>query len=215
MEWNFPEMSVGFKTSVSRSQLCYMRYRNYYSMFSFFFLGKDALSAACTSQNHPPSCVRSRGKISPGLSQWCPTSPGLHWWGWTLLWWFLHCLDLLSEPWSCQPWWLQVCQHFLCRAEPTAEPPPPGALGTSFIPTMDFPYRSVSFFCAFPKTQAWQPHSAAYVNAAPERFRKCDLLQQKKGEILTVCFVFFFFLLCHARMAGVLLCWFGHSNSAV
>lgn len=38
MELNFPKMSVGFKTSVSRSQICYMRYRYCYSIFSFFLI---------------------------------------------------------------------------------------------------------------------------------------------------------------------------------
>lgn len=138
--------------------------------------------------------TRSREKISPGLSQWCLASPGLQWWEWPLLWWFLHCLDLLSESWSCQPWWLQVSQHFPCRAVPTGDLP---ALSTSFIPSIDFPYLPVSLFCAFPKTWAWQPHSAACVNGAPECFRKCDLLQQKKEEKLTVCcFVLFSPLSC-------------------
>lgn len=49
MERNFSKISLGCKASVSSRQICYMRYGYYYSTFSFSFISKDILFAACSA----------------------------------------------------------------------------------------------------------------------------------------------------------------------
>lgn len=71
------------------------------------------------------------------------------------------------------------------RLVPTANHPPPGALGTA-IASVDLLCLLVSLFCTPPKSQSWQHPSAAHVNAQPENVSENVTCSSIKGEMLTV-----------------------------
>lgn len=130
----------------------------YYSTFSFSFISKDILSAACSALWEAVRFLLA-SHSDLWLLQNCDNESDMYG-DFSLAW--------ISEQWSCWPWWPQVSQYFPWGAVLTAHPLPPGSLGISFTASMDFPFLLVSLFSLPPKSQAWKPYSATFANVQPE-----------------------------------------------
>lgn len=179
MERNFSKTSLGCKASFSRRQICYMRYRYYYSTFSFSFISKDTLSAACsTLWEAVRFLLASHSDL--WLLQNCDNESDMYG-DFSLAW--------ISEQWSCWPWWPQVSQYFPWGGCTHSSPPTSRVSGHLLHSQHGF---SISPRVPF-QSSSQEPGLETLLSylcecTAREHFWKCDL-QLPKRRCSLCCFL--------------------------